>query len=401
MASVLQGVVSPNVGQGLLDAFSSGQNIRAQGQMNQMRQQQISEGDYATALRKMQIANKLAKRAITLPPEGRMQLMRDYSGALQSVGFTPEDLAGTPLDDAGLQNLIAQTDSVLSSVMPEQQTRVQSSQILDDGTTVQVMSDGSVRVTDASGDVLSGKQATDAIRAAQQYSTELQGQRSGSRTRSTLETRMDLEPELKGAVKAEEQRVVAETQPGISASERTAVQGAEQRTIYKTQALAAAENMPTLRRAIQLQEEINSGGGANTLRKMANYLGVSSADEGELNSLFGQNILGQLKSTFGGNPTEGERIALEQAQASFSQTGKINIRLLNNALKLADLRIRRGKQAARADNDEDTLSFIDDAMSIDFGDAQPVQQGGSGQGGMTPGVNQQSTGGWSIRPIGQ
>jgi hypothetical protein len=118
--SVLQGVQSPNAGQGLLDAFSTGQHIYAQGQQSQLRQQQISEGDYASALRKMQIANKLAKRAITLPPEGRMQLMRDYSGALQSVGFTQEDLASTPMDDAGLQNLIAQTDSVLSSVMPDQ-----------------------------------------------------------------------------------------------------------------------------------------------------------------------------------------------------------------------------------------------------------------------------------------
>jgi hypothetical protein len=390
--SVLQGVQSPNAGMGLLDAISSGQNIHAQGQMNQMRQQEVSEGDYKAAVRKMQIANKLAKKALTLPPEGRAQLMRDYSGALYSVGFTDEDLARTPMDDAGLQNFVAQTDSVLASVMPQSQTRVQSSQILDDGTTVQVMTDGGVRVTDATGNPLSGKAASDAVRAAQSYGTDLQGDRAGSRTRSTLETRQDLEPTLKGDITQAVQDVKLATEPTIKAAEKTAVQSAENRTIYKTQALAAAENVPTLKRALQLQKEIMSGGGANTLRKMANYLGVSSADEGELNSLFGQNILGQLKSTFGGNPTEGERLALEQAQASFSQTGKINARLLENALKLADLRIRRGRSAAQTDKDEDTLNYINDAMSIEFGDEDEVAPAAT----TTP-----ASGGWSIKPLGQ
>lgn len=398
--SILQGVVSPNVGQGLLNAFAQGQDIYNSNQAAQLNrqaaQQRMSENDYQTALRKIQVANNLAKKALSMPPEQRQQLLIDSSGALQSLGFTPDDLANTPLDDQGLQNLIAQTDSALQASGGG--TRVQSSQILDDGTTVQVMNDGSVRVTDSAGGILSGKAATDAIRAAQEYGTRLQGSRAAERTRETLSERQVYEPELKRSIKEQEQGVIARTEPQIKASEKTATQSAEQRTIYKTQALAAAENMPTIKRAIQLQEEINSGGGANALRKMANYLGVSSADEGELNSLFGQNILGQLKSTFGGNPTEGERLALEQAQASFSQTGKINIRLLNNAMKLAELRIRRGKQAAKTDNDEDTLQFIDDAMSIDFND-EP--QGGSGAGGMTPPIAPTSQGGWSMKPLGK
>lgn len=101
---------------------------------------------------------------------------------------------------------------------------------------------------------------------------------------------------------------------------------------------------------------------------MANYLGVASQDEGELNSLFGQNILGQLKATFGGNPTEGEREALAQAQASFTNTGKINSKLLRNALKLANEKVARGRRAAQADKDDATVNEIDNALNISLSD---------------------------------
>lgn len=166
----------------------------------------------------------------------------------------------------------------------------------------------------------------------------------------------------------------------------TGKDAAERRALFKTQAIAAAENVPTLRRAIELQDAINTGGGINALRKVANYLGVASQDEGELNSLFGQNILGQLKSTFGGNPTEGEREALAQAQASFNQTGKINSKLLRNALRLADAKVQRGKRAAQADKDDATFNEIDAALNISLGD--------------TPKQSAPASGGWAIRPVG-
>lgn len=120
--SILQGVVSQPVD--LAGAFSRGQqmyNSNQNAQLDQQRaKQDISEVDYQKNVRKLQIANRLAKQAIGLPQEARAKLMQDYSGALLSVGFTPEDLARTPLDDAGLQNLIAQTDSVIQAGAPQQ-----------------------------------------------------------------------------------------------------------------------------------------------------------------------------------------------------------------------------------------------------------------------------------------
>lgn len=257
-----------------------------------------------------------------------------------------------------------------------------STKILDDGTTIQVTSSGPV-VFSPSGEQLTGQAAADAIRQANQYGADIQSARAGGRTSATLDARV--------AGGGEAQRI----ESAASEEGKTAVQ---RRDMWKTQALGAAENIPTLRRAIDLQDQINTGGGINAIRKAANYLGVASEDEGELNSLFGQNILGQLKSTFGGSPTEGEREALAQAQASFNQTGKINSRLLKNALKLAEQRVQRGKRAAAADKDQSTIEEIDAAMAITLGD----DEGGSGQGVNTPSFSPPAAAqGWSIKPLGQ
>ena len=160
----------------------------------------------------------------------------------------------------------------------------------------------------------------------------------------------------------------------VKGSETQAKTAAERRSLWKDQGLAAAENIPTLTRALELQQQLDTGGGADSLRRVANYLGVSSSDSGELNALFSQNILGQLKSTFGGNPTEGEREALREAQASYKQTGKINAKLLKNALKMAQVRADRGRRAALAEKDQATADEIDLAIQISYGDDDNPRQ---------------------------
>lgn len=68
---------------------------------------------------------------------------------------------------------------------------VQSSNILDDGTVIQVLKSGGTRVVDPSGNVLSGQARADAIKAAQNYGAEIQAARAGGRTAST-ETAKDI-----------------------------------------------------------------------------------------------------------------------------------------------------------------------------------------------------------------
>lgn len=68
---------------------------------------------------------------------------------------------------------------------------VQSSNILDDGTVIQVLKSGGTRVVDPAGNVLSGQSRADAIKAAQNYGAEIQSARAGGRTAAT-ETAKDV-----------------------------------------------------------------------------------------------------------------------------------------------------------------------------------------------------------------
>lgn len=63
---------------------------------------------------------------------------------------------------------------------------VQSSEILDDGTVVAVMRDGSPRVVSPSGEVLTGQAAADAIRKAREYGVDNQRAIYGGRREGTL-----------------------------------------------------------------------------------------------------------------------------------------------------------------------------------------------------------------------
>lgn len=147
------------------------------------------------------------------------------------------------------------------------------------------------------------------------------------------------------------------------------------------QGISAAQSLPGLRRAYDLQKAISTGGGQDAIRRAANYLGIQSADEGELNSLLGQSILSSLKTTFGGNPTEGEREALKELNASFKNSGKVNERILQHALDLAKLRVDLGKSAAKSAGDNGSLDAIEKLSSFSYDD-----QGGSGKEAMTPAV---------------
>jgi len=126
-----------NFGQQLLGAVAQGQGIQQNQQalragnqrmaMNnqnmqaqqQGQQRQVSEYDYQTAVRRLEVINRLAKHARSLPtPQEREQFKQSLSPEmLQSVGIDPAQLEQTPIDDNGLDALIAQTQAAL----PQQQ----------------------------------------------------------------------------------------------------------------------------------------------------------------------------------------------------------------------------------------------------------------------------------------
>ena len=81
-------------------------------------------------------------------------------------------------------------------------SRVQSSEILDDGTVVAVMANGTSRVVSPSGEVLTGQAASDAIRAARDYAVENQRSIYGGRREGTLGANIELGGTAAGAEQA-------------------------------------------------------------------------------------------------------------------------------------------------------------------------------------------------------
>lgn len=196
-----------------------GQRAYQQSQLNnqamQQNQQQISREQYESGLQKLSLINRLATQARKLPPDQRPQFVGSInSNVFQSVGIDPAQVASVPLDDAALDNLIAQTGAAI----PENMTRnrVQSSQILEDGTTIQLLAGGSTRVTDPSGREVTGEERRRAIQGANQYGVDIQARRAGSRTDATLDARIEKEPQLQADITRAREEVKAQVEKQIS-----------------------------------------------------------------------------------------------------------------------------------------------------------------------------------------
>jgi len=159
-------------------------------QRDAMAQQQISRGDYDQAVQRLSVINRLAKKARELPADQRGAFVQSLNiDMLKSVGVDPAQIGTVQLDDQSLDALIAQTGSAL----PEEpmNNRVQSSQILENGTTIQLLANGSTRVTDPSGKELTGEARRKAIQEANQYGVDIQSQRAGGRAAATIGARVE------------------------------------------------------------------------------------------------------------------------------------------------------------------------------------------------------------------
>ena len=104
-----------------------------------------------------------------------------------------------------------------------------------------------------------------------------------------------------------------------------------------------------LSKAKELNSKAYSGFGAGARRSIARNIPGVSGSEGvtsttELENLVLTNGLDQLKATFGGNPTEGERDILLQIQGSLSMGVEERDALWDRAMKMAARRVRTGQE---------------------------------------------------------
>lgn len=167
-------------------------------------------------------------------------------------------------------------------------TTVQSSKILDDGTTVQIMSNGTTVVTNAEGTVLTGADRAKAVRDAQRYGTEIFGERQ----RAGAGGRLGVEAEMR---------------PIIAGGERGAVVAQDiVKDTFKQSGLVR-KNIDNLQKALQLVEKEGATTGV-IAEKFPDWKASTIALRNVQNEL-GLDIVGAV--TFGAL-SEGElRLALD------------------------------------------------------------------------------------------
>jgi hypothetical protein len=124
-----------------------------------------------------------------------------------------------------------------------------------------------------------------------------------------------------------------------------------------TDAIAGA---PQIKRAIELLKTVKTGGIQSAALGAKQFFGVDTAEEGELNSLLGEAVLGDLKRTFGAAFTKEEVNKLTRIRANFGRSSEANIRLLEQALDITEASINRGlKAAVKAGDSDKAKEFID------------------------------------------
>ena len=290
----------------------------------------------------MQMATTEPEKAFARLQEEATSVGSQLSTINQILGAGKE--AGFTLGE-GQQRFDAQGNLIASGAPKvnkgrDSLTQVQSSQILPDGSTVQVFKDGSTRVTGPQGRPLMGQEREDAVVTAQEFGIDVQSQRAGGRTEAT-ET---------------EKRNSALVVRGIAAAESTAI----------------------VRRALNLLDTVKTGGVNAIALATRQRLGIEGANEGELSNSLGKSVLSQLRETFGAAFTENEGKRLERIEAGFGKSPETNRRLLTQALRIAENTANRAAKVASDGEKADIEELL--TFSLDVDNAATGQDSAPGAG---------------------
>lgn len=168
---------------------------------------------------------------------------------------------------------------------------------------------------------------------------------------------------------------IVDKQFGETAEEKTERKGKEAKAVqlnkmsttqkldYANNGLDAADSLSTLHRSMQLlNESVDTGFTQGLAVKAKNYLGISSANEGELSYNLAKNVLQQLKPVFGSQFTAKEGEWLERIEAGILHSPPANRRIIDTAIKKAERIARRGIKAAEEAGDTFLASEIQDSL---------------------------------------
>lgn len=332
-------------GAGLRSQIENAPLIRSQ---NQAQAQIAQAGAAAVAredsLRKAGIIYNYANQLKAVPLAQRRTFLASIpQDVISSVGLNPEQLQGMAIDDASIDTTIAQIQPLLQQQGPQQGAASRRSQDYAGGRiTVQEMTDGTVRYMQF-GREIPPDQVQSAFESANKEYLGEQERLNYSRTSGSRAADLAYRPEIvsretsaKYESKGEESRAQSVIDNGLDVS----------------------QELPTLKRSLELLNEIDTGGIDSAALKIQQAFGVEGADEGELSYNLGKSVLSQLKTIFGGAFTVEEGKRLAQIEAGFGKSPATNKRLISNTIQIIERKANRAIKRAEDRGDYETADEI-------------------------------------------
>jgi hypothetical protein len=141
---------------------------------------------------------------------------------------------------------------------------------------------------------------------------------------------------------------------------------AQRKSVAIEKGLDLSEGYASVKRGIQLLDQVPTGGFQNVALRAKQMFGVEAADEAELSNVLSKAVLSQLRETFGAAFTEKEGAKLERIEGSFGKSTEGNKRLLNQALKIIERASNRGIKAAEDTGDYEAADNIRENLAFDL-----------------------------------
>lgn len=164
--------------------------------------------------------------------------------------------------------------------------------------------------------------------------------------------RIDMQTEASSYLKGRE----TEEQAARTATEKRITRNTE----FIDEAMLVAEQIPTVRRAIALLNEVKTGNVQGALQWAKQKFGVQNPNEAELSNLLSTNVLQQLRPTFGAQFTKAEGDWLKTIEPNLGKSDEGNIRILQQLEKRLVRRLNQGMKYAQNEDtaDPDAYDYI-------------------------------------------
>lgn len=140
-----------------------------------------------------------------------------------------------------------------------------------------------------------------------------------------------------------ERLLLARVESDIAVDEKERLSKVEREQTFIDNAFSAVGELTDLNRAFELMKEVETSGFLAMKTKFTDFFGVTPANVGELNNLFGANILAGLAS-FTGAISEGEREFIRQMNAGIEKGQAVNKQQLRRLLRIKNNALRNGKR---------------------------------------------------------